>query len=798
MKNESIRKVINVEKHNYSPVWTFKQEDDGVLKLELFKGSIPLDLTGQTIKLGVIRANKTLVELEDQSCFKINNNELDITLKNNILSAAGIAECDLELIDKDGKMTTASFFININKKTIGSNSIQASNEISSLEKLKNDFKSDVEDMKEEYNSWKDTVLAENNVAKLQNEINGLGSQLDNIVRKVTCSSLGMTIDDLNKNNFTLLKNALSNNIIIVVDNLYNLNINSSIDLSCDLNIKGLDKTCGFNILSSSANMFNINNDNLDICMENIKFKSSIAFEIFNLKNDLIKIRKFEIQTCTFEGDIRLVNFQFNITTNPQIKRYGIEEFYFNNNIVKNTRRSFIIMNDMTHNLIEIKYNNVINFDNTFITLAISNDNAFSEQLINLKKNVIISHNNVNCLDDWWHEESSTLYLAFAVVESDNLLYEYNNVEGLKSRTRIATYDIYASSKDVIYHNNIWKNNICFVADVNNTLLKAKGNGGNRSYRNNRFIVEKSFIEKHGDLNDVKICFISSVTETIWDIQNNSFDLYCLCSQLSPFQIIDFSLKNNIFNIERWYDSALFIYNDGSKVDISDNKINIIGGDDFRLIQSNSTIDKADIFINGNDLTLGNCKRLFQKVKSTSFIMRNNIIKTFGDIPTRVLFYDCKLENSIIKNNTVITDNKIGFLPSDIVDLDEFSMRIKSTTLSNSGWSRLGFNSFPLSNKSSVTFLINMRVFNGLNITEGKTIIKLSKEDDKNYISYTKSDSTEQKREVLTVEGNNDRIKFDNAIGIDLQFINSVDNCYFFIPNSNINSTIIDIDIVSVY
>lgn len=179
MKNESIRKVINVEKHNYSPVWTFKQEDDGVLKLELFKGSIPLDLTGQTIKLGVIRANKTLVELEDQSCFKINNNELDITLKNNILSVAGIAECDLELIDKDGKMTTASFFININKKTIGSNSIQASNEISSLEKLKNDFKSDVEGMKEEYNSWKDTVLAENNVAKLQNEINGLGSQLDN-------------------------------------------------------------------------------------------------------------------------------------------------------------------------------------------------------------------------------------------------------------------------------------------------------------------------------------------------------------------------------------------------------------------------------------------------------------------------------------------------------------------------------------------------------------------------------------------------------------------------------------------
>ena len=69
---------------------------------------------------------------------------------------------------------------------------------------------------------------------------------------------------------------------------------------------------------------------------------------------------------------------------------------------------------------------------------------------------------------------------------------------------------------------------------------------------------------------------------------------------------------------------------------------------------------------------------------------------------------------------------------------------------------------------------------------------------KNYISYIKSDSTEQKRQILTTEGNNDKIKFDNAIGIDLQLINSADNCYFFIPNSNINNTIIDIDIVSIY
>ena len=92
----------------------------------------------------------------------------------------------------------------------------------------------------------------------------------------------------------------------------------------------------------------------------------------------------------------------------------------------------------------------------------------------------------------------------------------------------------------------------------------------------------------------------------------------------------------------------------------------------------------------------------------------------------------------------------------------------------------------------------MSVFNGLSTIKGKTIIKLSKEDDINYISYIKSDSTEQKRQILTTEGNNDKIKLDNAIGIDLQLINSADNCYFIIPNSNINNTIIDIDIASIY
>ena len=133
MKNESTRKIINVDKCNYSPIWTYKQEDDGVLKLALFKGSTVLDITGQTIKLGAKRPDNSIIELTNG--FKINKNELDIILKNNILAIPGIVECDLEITDAGGKMTTASFYLTINKKITGKDNLDASNDISAINKI---------------------------------------------------------------------------------------------------------------------------------------------------------------------------------------------------------------------------------------------------------------------------------------------------------------------------------------------------------------------------------------------------------------------------------------------------------------------------------------------------------------------------------------------------------------------------------------------------------------------------------------------------------------------------------------
>lgn len=128
MRNESIRKIINVDKNNFTPLFSFKQEDDAVIKLALFKDSTLLDITGQTIKLCAKRPNNSIVELSDGFVIN-NNNELDITLKNNILAVPGIVECDLEIVDAVGKMTTASFYLTVSKKMTGEENLKATNDI---------------------------------------------------------------------------------------------------------------------------------------------------------------------------------------------------------------------------------------------------------------------------------------------------------------------------------------------------------------------------------------------------------------------------------------------------------------------------------------------------------------------------------------------------------------------------------------------------------------------------------------------------------------------------------------------
>lgn len=145
MKNTSERKVLHIDRVNPSPLWNYKQEDDGVLLLTLYKSGQALDCTGQTLTLGVKNAQGKLIEHIEG--ITINKSEINIVLNNSIFAVKGKLECDLTIKDSIGKMTTATFYLNVGQKILGEENVVSSNVIGAIEEIKKD-----------YEEWKDSVL----------------------------------------------------------------------------------------------------------------------------------------------------------------------------------------------------------------------------------------------------------------------------------------------------------------------------------------------------------------------------------------------------------------------------------------------------------------------------------------------------------------------------------------------------------------------------------------------------------------------------------------------------------------
>lgn len=185
MKNESTRKVINVDKPNYVPLFEFKELDNAVIRLSLFKASVEFDITGQTVKLGA----KTSKGLKEQSeGFTINKNNLDIDLKNSIL-VPGTVEIDLELKDASGTMTTASFFITVKSKVLNDKAVEGTNEFDTFTKT-------AAKIEEDYKGLRRIIIDENQAANLQDQVNQTNAQLETKAKKEEVQNVQQQVNNL--------------------------------------------------------------------------------------------------------------------------------------------------------------------------------------------------------------------------------------------------------------------------------------------------------------------------------------------------------------------------------------------------------------------------------------------------------------------------------------------------------------------------------------------------------------------------------------------------------------------------
>lgn len=202
MKNESTRKVINVDKPNYVPLFEFKELDNAVIRLSLFKASVEFDITGQTVKLGA----KTSKGLKEQSeGFTINKNNLDIDLKNSIL-VPGTVEIDLELKDASGTMTTASFFITVKSKVLNDKAVEGTNEFDTFTKT-------AAKIEEDYKGLRRIIIDENQAANLQDQVNQTNAQLETITNQ---TGLESNLDKFKKMVIESKNNQLNNVTYICV------------------------------------------------------------------------------------------------------------------------------------------------------------------------------------------------------------------------------------------------------------------------------------------------------------------------------------------------------------------------------------------------------------------------------------------------------------------------------------------------------------------------------------------------------------------------------------------------------
>jgi hypothetical protein len=207
VKNIEVYNTLNIDKDSSSIVATFTQEDDAVMEFKLFKDGQEIVLKDQTISLGAERKDGAVIEQEDGFLIK-ENNVLNITLKKNIIQVVGVVKIQLYLKDKSGEMASNTFNIRVNKKLLGAENVEATNDIKSLNTL-------VLELKNNTNKLIDDTKAK--ADKLLSGLQETGDNLSDTVKAKTDKIIEDTkaeVDNIKKDYEGLKKVVIDENISI--------------------------------------------------------------------------------------------------------------------------------------------------------------------------------------------------------------------------------------------------------------------------------------------------------------------------------------------------------------------------------------------------------------------------------------------------------------------------------------------------------------------------------------------------------------------------------------------------------
>lgn len=321
--------------------------------------------------------------------------------------------------------------------------------------------------------------------------------------------------------------------------------------------------------------------------------------------DVDLMDEFNLTDCDIDiGRANLFYRLYSNTIDPGVTLYGIKKLIIERNKASNVAALFVGTN-MPYELASIKSNRVKNISNQVVSLGRNNTHLFQRNLQKLMQRLEIAFNTVINDDDYFPATVSN-YMCFVLTEGEYVEYYNNHVEGLKTTEKVALYDLYCNARELHYYRNTWKNNICInstkeVAD----LMKSKGTVVS-FYKNNRFIVEKSFLERHNALDSSK-SWVRLFQKTYGDdtsnmvIHDNIIDVYEFLGMPATGLTKNVDIRRNHFKANNCSSIFLNINNTAEDIATYADASAIIYDNDFEFENAGRDIIQAGAVLKGFSL-----------------------------------------------------------------------------------------------------------------------------------------------------------------------------------------------------
>lgn len=481
-------------------------------------------------------------------------------------------------------------------------------------------------------------LANGNVAELVVE-NGT----------VNTKQLNLSKDDTDGKNLGKLVAAINKGFAIRFLDLYRVVCTETQELKKDLVFIGENSSCGLIFsMQNTSFVFTYSDKIKNIILKNMYFESELQdtvsrlFHAISTSKNITNMDKFICDSCVFKNNATLQRSNDGVERiyNDAQELPKISIIIFKNNRVYNCHFSFADFSDCCFDTCIIENNDIKNVKYLFFSIANENlpDNASElwkdkyNRLFENMKNLIVRNNHV--VNESTIVSSTTTYCGFIVAETQNVVYTGNYVEGIVSDNG-AVYDAYLSCKNVTYTGNIWKNNVAYARNDNNNFIKCKGNGGIRTYSDNKFIVEKSFvdmlIETYGaDRTKCAVGLCSLTSEVDISIENNTFEADVLLFFTSNTPAKTYIFRNNYIKINQYLGNALLSCDENARAVFENNFLYCTEGSDKELKYVIVT-EHQNITIKNNTFIFKNVYFVLSPSKDTSFFeyQNNNFYTELG-------------------------------------------------------------------------------------------------------------------------------------------------------------------------